>query len=563
MFRWATISNTTISPLMPRLKRAIKETGVSCEFFVAEHGDTGRQVFSPESELYAFKPDLIVLYLDLPQIVPGFELTIALEKPEARARVEAETVGQVVGMVKALRNYSSAFLLVSSFTVVPRTALGIGLDPVYRNSVRRMNLQISQELSQLQQCQIFDMESLWAEAGFSQHDRRFELIAQFPFGVGMQQALIGEWMRYFRVLQGASRKCVVLDLDNTLWGGVLGEDGIQGIQMGDTPEGRPFRRFQEALKALARRGVLLAISSKNNMDEAIAALREHPDMVLTEKDFAAMQINWDDKATNLKRLSQELNIGLQHMVFLDDNPAERGLVREHHPDVLVPDLPGDKSRYAEVLCRCELDTLAVTAEDLKRTQMYWEERQRKALQAEAPSFEHFLNNLRLEVGIERLSAPLLERAAQLCQRTNQFNLTTRRHNAEAISRFANASNSAVLLMKARDRFGEYGWSGLAIVETEGKRASIDTLLLSCRVLGKNAEFAFFSSLVKWAEQMGCTHIRGSFIPTPKNLPCKDFLPRCGLSPIGTPSAPGEQWFEAKLTDLSLPQIDHITVESSK
>ena len=339
MFRWAIVSNTTVAPLVPRLKKETAACGIPCEVFVCEHGDTGRQVLTPDSELYGFKPELLVLYLDLQQIKPSLELTIALENPTDREAIIVEVVGHVVSMVTTLRNNSSAQLLVNSFTVMPRTVMGIGLDKVYRSAIRRINLKLGEALATIPQCNIYDCESLWAEVGFQQYDRRFEMMAQFPFGAAMQQNLVGEWMRYFRSMQGLARKCVVVDLDNTLWGGVLGEDGADGIQMGDTPQGRPFRRMQEALKALTRRGVLLAINSKNNMADVLPVLKEHPDMILREADFATMQANWDDKATNMTRISGELNIGLAHMVFLDDSASERGWVHERHPEVLVPEMP--------------------------------------------------------------------------------------------------------------------------------------------------------------------------------------------------------------------------------
>ncbi len=557
MFRWAIVSNSTVAPLVPRLKKELAARKYDSEVFVTEHGDAGRQMFQPDSELYAFKPDLIVAYFDLQQIRPGLEGTIALENTEARQAIVAEVVGHVAELVKSLRTHSAGTILLNSFTVLPRTVLGIGLDPIYREALRQINAGIRAAAAALPQCYVYDLESLWMEAGFQAYDRRFELMAQFPFGVAMQQLLVSEWLRYFRAIQGLARKCIVVDLDNTLWGGVLGEDGAEGIRLGDTPEGRPFRRFQQALKALSQRGTLLAINSKNNLSDVLPVLREHPDMILREADFAALQVNWEDKATNMTRLSRELNIGLAHMVFLDDSAAERGWVRERHSEVLVPEMPREAAGYVEVLQHCELDTLTVTAEDRKRATMYWQEKQRRVLQEEAPSFEQFLQNLKLSVEVETLRPELLDRAAQLCQRTNQFNLTTRRHNAEHLQRVAAAADSAVLLMKATDRFGDYGWSGLAVVEARAKTLLLETFLMSCRVMGKNAEYAFLSGLLRWAEQQGCERICGEFIPTSKNMPCKDFLTQCGLSPKSNSGA--AQQFETEIANLRLPQINHINV----
>jgi FkbH-like protein len=557
MFRWAIVSNSTVGPLVPRLKKELAAHRHECEFFVTEHGDAVRQVFLPDSELYAFKPDMVVLYLDLDQLRPQLELSLALETSEARTSIVKELAGHVLGMLEAIRSHSSSPILVNSFTVLPRTALGIGLDPIYRRAIRQINRSIEEAAAGLPQCYLYDMESLWTEAGFQSYDRRFELAAQFPFAAAMQQALVGEWLRYFRAMRGLARKCVVVDLDNTLWGGVLGEDGSDGIRLADTPEGRPFRRFQQALKAMSQRGILLAINSKNNLNDVLPVLREHPDMILRESDFAATQVNWDDKATNMERLSRELNIGLSHMVFLDDNPAERAWVHERLGEVLVPEMPRDPSGYLDVLNRCELDTLTVTDEDRKRGEMYWLEKQRRVFQEEAPSFEQFLDNLKLAVEIESLRPELVDRAAQLCQRTNQFNLTTRRHSVEHLKRVGASGSGGVLLMKAGDRFGDYGWSGLAIVEAKGQTVFIESFLMSCRVMGKNAEFALLSGVLRWAGHRGCSRIRGAFIPTSKNMPCKDFLAQCGLRSDG--SSEEEHFFEAEVANLQLPQINHINV----
>jgi FkbH-like protein len=297
----------------------------------------------------------------------------------------------------------------------------------------------------------------------------------------------------------------------------------------------------------------LAVCSKNNSADVLAVFRDHPDLLLREKDFAALQINWQDKATNLRAIARELNIGLQHLVFLDDNPAERQWVREVLPEVLVPELPADAALFADVLTDCQLDTLALTEEDLKRTQMYAEDRERRRFQATAPSYEQFLQELQLVVNIERLQPQFLDRAAQLCQRTNQFNLTTRRHTAADLQRFAASPDAIVLLMNVRDRFGDYGWTGLAIAQRRGTRAEIDSFMVSCRVLGKRVEFALFAAVVEWARRAQCEEVAGLYIPTVKNLICVEFYQQCGLASDGR--AP--RTFVAGLARFKLPDIHHI------
>ena len=562
MLRWALLSNSTISPLVRRLMLEVQSGKHSCEFFSAEYGDALRQVFAEDSELLAFKPDLIVLHFDLQQIKPDLELSLVFETPARQEEIMREVIDHVITAAKTLREKTRATLLVSNFPTPPRSVLGIGLDCAFKNALRRANLEIASHLGCLAQCHIIDCDSLWAEAGWSGRDRRFEVLAQMPMGLKMQRLLVSEWLRYFRATQGLTRKCIVLDLDNTLWKGILGEDGSEGIEMGDTPTGRGFRQFQLALKALCRRGTILAVNSKNTPEEAIEVIRNHPDMVLREHDFAAMQINWDDKAANLARISSELNIGHQHIVFLDDNPAERNWMRQKHPDVLVPEMPNDSSGFCDVLTQCSLDTLTLTDEDSKRSQMYWEERQRREFQAEAPSYEQFLHELNVQADIQKLSPKLLERAVQLCQRTNQFNLTTYRYTAEQIKGFSESPRGIVLITSLRDRFGEYGWSGLAIATAEDGQLNIDSFLLSCRVLGKNVEFALFSALLHWGAKQGCTSVRGTFLPTGKNKPCADFYTRCGMTSCNGAAPDSKKSFAANIAELRALPVGHINISMS-
>jgi FkbH-like protein len=550
---WALLSNTTVAPLVPRLKKELLAMQVESEVFLSQYGEAVQQLLQPDSQLYAAKPDMLVLYLDLEQLRPDLNDALAFSTAGQRADIQAEIVSEVLALVRCARTRCEATILVNNFPVSPRTALGIGLEPVLKLAVRQMNLRLAEELADLPNCFLYDCDSLWAEVGWCDRDRRFEMLAQFPFGQKLQRLLVREWLRYFRALQGRARKCVVVDLDNTLWGGILGEDGPENIQMGDTPHGRPYRCLQQSLQTLGRRGILLAVCSKNNTADVLAVFRDHPDLLLRENDFASLQINWQDKATNLRAIASELNIGLQHLVFIDDNPAERQWVREALPEVLVPELPADAALFAEVLTDCELDTLALTAEDLKRTQMYAEDRKRREFSVAAPTYEEFLHELQLVVQVEALSPPMLDRAAQLCQRTNQFNLTTHRHTAIDLQCFATSPGAVVLLMSVRDRFGDYGYTGLTIAQRHDARLEIDSFMVSCRVLGKQVEYALFAALVDWARRTHCTEVAGEYIATAKNAICAEFYPKCGLLPAGdTP-----QTFVRPLVELGAAPIGHI------
>jgi FkbH-like protein len=551
--RWALLSNTTVIPVARRLEACLAERYGGGTVYVAQYGEATQQILEPTSALHAFHADIFVLFVDPDQLRPGFDLELPFLEPDERQRTLEALRGEVLMLVRAIRSHSTAPILVNNFPVVPRTSLGLGLDRIRKDAIRRSNLDLAELVAAEPGCHLYDYDGLWSEVGWNDRDVRFELLAQLPFGPRLQERLVDEWIRFFMAFRGEARKCVVVDLDNTLWGGILGEDGPDGIQMADTPHGRPYRRLQLALQALIKRGVVVAVCSKNNLDDVLPVLREHPDMVLREADFVAMRINWQDKASNLREIASELNLGLQHFVFLDDNPTEREWVRQSLPEVLVPELPEDASLFALALNDCELDTLTLTAEDRKRSAMYAEERQRRDFEAATPDFDEFLRQLDLSVRIESVSTPLLERAAQLCQRTNQFNLTTRRHTAADLERFAAAADRTVLMMNVRDRFGEYGWTGLAIGVRNGDVAEIDSFLVSCRVLGKRVEQALFTELASWARNAGCVELLADFLPTRKNALCADFYSQCGMTEV--PERPGR--YRARLADLPELGLAHI------
>jgi FkbH-like protein len=331
------------------------------------------------------------------------------------------------------------------------------------------------------------------------------------------RGLAREYLRYLRAARGLNRKCIVLDLDNTLWGGVIGEDGLGGIQLGAEAPGNAFVAFQSELEKLWRRGILLAIASKNNPDDARAALEQHPDMLLRPSHFAAQRINWSSKAANIRELARELNIGLDSLVFLDDNPVERAQVRAELPQVLVPELPTDPADYRTCLLELGVfDTLALTAEDRQRNQQYADQRARREAES-ALSVDDYLADLDLVVEIELANPLNLARIAQLTNKTNQFNLTTRRYTeAEISDRLARGWR--VFGARVRDRFGDNGLTGLIMLTPDW---TIDTLLLSCRVMGRGVETALLAMASDEALRAGVSRLRGWFHPTDKNAPARD------------------------------------------
>jgi FkbH-like protein len=322
---------------------------------------------------------------------------------------------------------------------------------------------------------------------------------------------------------------LVADLDNTVWGGVIGEDGMNGIKLGPEYPGAAYQQLQRAMLDLSRRGILLAVCSKNNPDDAMEALKSHPGMLLKPKDFAAIRINWTDKAQNLREIAAELNVGIDSLAFIDDNPFEREQLRKLVPEVTIIDLPDNPLSYAAAVRDCPaFERLALSSEDQQRTAMYAEQRDRAQAEQNFQSKEDFFRYLQQEAEVAPVTPATLARVAQLTQKTNQFNLTTRRYTEQQVADMAARPGWQVLSITVRDRFGDHGLVGVAITRDEHERCEIDTFLLSCRVIGRSVETALLSHLAQMAASRHRRQLVGRFIPTKKNAPARDFYAQHGF-----------------------------------
>jgi FkbH-like protein len=342
--------------------------------------------------------------------------------------------------------------------------------------------------------------------------------------------LASELMSYVIGYLGMSKKCIVLDLDNTLWGGVVGEDGFNGIKLGPEPPGNTFLEFQKTLLSFHQRGIILAINSKNNYDDAIKVIREHPYMQLREEHFASLRINWNDKVLNMKDIAEEINIGLDSMVFFDDDPVNREFMKLSLPQVQIVDLPQDSSEFVNILQNLnEFSVLNITHEDHQRGKMYAEQRKRTELEKSSADLEGFLKQLNLKVSIKNASEFTIPRISQLTLKTNQFNLTTKRYQESDIKKLSQDANYLVGCAQVEDKFGDNGITGAFIVHKENQKEwLLDTFLLSCRVMGREVEKGILSYIINKAKETGVERLKAQFVPTTKNKPIEDFLPNCGF-----------------------------------
>ena len=390
---------------------------------------------------------------------------------------------------------------------------------------------------------------------FERIDWKFYFLSQMI----LNPRLAGDFRKWLdeqrRAIALKRKKCLVLDLDNTLWGGVLGEDGIEGVQINGDYPGKAYHYWQEGIKELERKGVILAICSKNNQTdvEALFAAREMP---LSLKDFACMRINWNDKATNIREIAQELNIGLDSMVFVDDNPTERELIRQQLPMVAVPEWPAQPYELPMFYARLVNDYFSVytlTDEDKKKTEQYRQNANRAQAQAQFTDMEDFLRSLEMRLTIAPATDVSIPRIAQMTQKTNQFNLTTKRYTEDDIRSLV-AKEAKIWTLSVADRFGDNGIIGLMILKPENGW-NIDTLLMSCRVLGKGIEEAFFKTVISRYEGA----LTAQYIPTAKNEQVADFYDRMGMK-LERMNDEGVKEYSAQIEILDTTIKDYYKIE---
>jgi len=421
------------------------------------------------------------------------------------------------------------FLLVPTW-VAPRARRGMGMLDLQSQAgvsagLLRANSQLADGLRETDGVFVLDAERWWLRTDRTTSDAsRLWYRAKIPFPAEVFREAARDIRAAIAGLNGRSRKLVVVDLDNTLWGGIVGDVGWENLRLGGHDAvGEAFVDFQRSLAALTNRGIILAIASKNDEHTAMEAIREHPEMVLREKHFAAWRINWDDKAQNIVEIVQELNIGLDSVVFLDDNPAERARVGSALPDVLVPEWPDDPMLFAETLrgLRC-FDAPALSEEDISRARMYVSERERREMLDSVESVDEWVRNLGIRVTAAPLGRPTLKRAAQLLNKTNQMNLSTRRLTEAELWSWADADHHSFWTVEVEDRFGEYGLCGLVSIEESSGEGRVVDFVLSCRVFGRSVEETMLHVLVQHGRERGLERLFAEYKETKKNGPCLEF-----------------------------------------
>jgi FkbH-like protein len=532
--RLAVIGSTTLEPLAACLDIKARIAGFNVETYVGGFNTYRQEVLDKNSELYKAATDIIILSIDAWSILDKLFIAkyIRMSSKE-RKSLQKEVISDIKSIVDELEASTSAIILVNNFVVPVFTPLGIAdnkQDIGLRQFFSELNISLVQSLQNNARSFVVDLDAIAGDFGKSRIiNWNTWYRGSIPFSEHFTPILADEYLRYILAMKGQTKKCIVLDLDNTLWGGIIGEDGIEGIKLGNTAPGIEYVEFQRTLLGLYNRGIILAICSKNNYEDAIKVFREHPYQVLKEEHFAAMRINWQNKSANLEELAAEINIGLDSMVFLDDNPVERAQVSQVHPEVLVVDMPENSRLFRDMLEHLNVfDVLSITKEDLTRGEMYAGKRKRSELEKSATSIEDFLRTLELKVRVNEVSDFDTPRVVQLIGKTNQFNTTTRRYTDAEINSFRKSRDIAVYSMAVQDKFGDEGVVAVAIIRKKNGDWLIDSLLMSCRVIGRSVETAMLAKIVADARKAKASRIIGEFIPTKKNLPAEDFYKRHGF-----------------------------------
>ena len=508
----AFLSNVTVDLIVAKLRRKY-------DFYTPEGFDTWVQdVINPESELYREKIDAIVVLLD---------------GTEARSWKTVEEGYERLGLWK-----QAISGLVEKFSTIPLfiSTIDIRENRIKSLSERKHSLELEndwyqflqEQVEKLNNVYVFDLADLIADSGRKQfYSNKMWYMSSMPYSRDGLAIVSNEIDRVLSTAFESRKKIIALDLDNTLWGGVIGEDGINGIELSDHKEGQRYYDFQRQILEMKNRGIVLGIVSKNNEEDAEKAIQEHPSMLLRDNDFVSRKINWDNKAQNLKSMGKELNLTEGGFIFIDDNPVERETVKGECPEILVPDFPEDTTEllsFAEEIWFNNCRPLRVLGEDLEKTKMYQNEAKRKYEQETSLNLDDYIKKLEMVVDIHRMQPEEKDRTVQLIGKTNQFNLTTKRYTSAEIDAIEAHDNNVIYVVHSSDKYGDNGLISVIILNKIEEQIVIDSFLMSCRVMGRKLENVIINELASYYKKT----FKSAYIETSKNAPVKELYERLGF-----------------------------------
>ena len=554
------LGSFTLNGIEETLRVKCSEIDVGCITYVSGYNQYNQEILNNESQLYKFCPDITFLILDTRNMLENSFYSIYDLTESERRKIIEKKLDEVLQLIKVFTKNSNSKLIITNLAIPRYSSYGIYEMKVnygLMEMVMDFDLKLNEQIREIESVYVYDFDGFVRKYGeINTFDFKQFLIGDIKISFDYIPHLIDDLIGFIKPILGLNKKCIVLDLDNTLWGGIIGEDGLEGIRLGDTPEGKAFVEFQEILLGLNQRGIILAINSKNNYDDAIKVIHEHPNMILKEENFSRLKINWDDKVENMKAIASELNIGLDSIVFFDDDPMNIEYMQMNLPQVLTIRLSEDPSQYAQKLMSMnDFDVLKITNEDKNRRKMYLEEKQRKDFESYETNLDDFLKKLNIKLIFKSANSFTIPRISQLTLKTNQFNLTTKRYQEEEIKNMLLNKNYWIRCVQVKDKFGDSGITGVFIIKKEESEWVIDSFLLSCRIMGRKIEDGILSYIVQKAKENNIDLIKGKFIPTQKNKPCETFLEDFGFMK--------ENSFWTYKTNSTLKTPEHLSIIEEK
>ena len=528
--RLALVGGYSLYPLHELIEHLCELENHPVELWQGDYDNYLSEIMDDDSELYSFAPQVVFMLPAERRCIYTGKLTDPRELVQAEAQ---RAVDSLLELARKVNEKTGAEVITTNFMLPARHDLGafrsrtLASDWSFRQWV---NLELG--LNAPSYLHICDWEFLANRlGGLAARDERGWFESKQPCSAALLVELAREVAHLIFSFKRAPKKVLVLDLDNTLWGGVVADDGLEGIELGDTsPRGEAFKAFQKYIASLKQRGVLLAVCSKNDLDKAQEPFQKHPDMVLKLDDIVSFKANWEPKSENIRAMAPELNLGLDSFVFVDDNPAEIEIVRQFVPEVTTILLGPDPSDYVGQLADSRLfEPRNITAEDAERTSQYRSDAQRKALEASVTDMAAYLESLQMEAVISEFAPVDVPRLSQLINKSNQFNLTTRRRSEAEVSAVMNDKNFIGYSVRLKDKFGDHGLISIVIGEKVGDAMNIDTWLMSCRVLKRGVEEEVLNELVRLAKLKNCQSLLGTYLPTAKNEMVRDFYGRMGFT----------------------------------
>ena len=527
----AILGNCATQHLAKAIKGYAYEEKIALHVFDADYNQIDAQVMDNNSELYQMTPDFTLFWLCTEKLYEAFC------QSTNRSDFANQIITSLEGYWNRVNQQYKTTILQFNFTQIDDRIFGNYGNKTpdsFLFQIRKLNYLLMEKCTQYKNVFIIDidyLQQIYGEYGIKENKMYY--IAKMPLSTKILPEVAKQTIDVIKAMKGKMKKCVILDLDNTLWGGVIGDDGLENIQIGELGLGHAFSEFQMWLKELQKRGIILAVCSKNEEVVAKEPFLHHPEMVLHMEDIAMFVANWEDKASNIKKIQDTLNIGMDSIVFFDDNPFERNLVKSMIPDITVPDLPEDPSQYLEYVKLLNLfETAAYSETDKNRTKQYQEEIGRVNLQKQFSSYSEYLESLEMVAEAKPFDKFHFSRIAQLTQRSNQFNLRTIRYTEQEIEQLAKEKEHLTLYFTLKDKFGDYGLISVVVLDKQPENTLfISEWLMSCRVLKRGMEEFILDEIIRTAEENGFKKVIGEYIRTPKNNMVSELYKKMGFHEV--------------------------------